>query len=175
MQHYLKSKTIIIVAFGLDEFMCVSHSEIAKEMWDTVYVTHEGIFEVNRQRLNTLTYKYKLFKMKHEVTIYDKQKDIYSYRESHENFGGNFQNEEFIVKFLICLNCSWKPKGTAICKSKNLSFMELATLFIKVREHEMELERLECDKKKRKNNAQKVTNTLDMKLGNEYNESNEDM
>lgn len=113
--------------------------------------------------------------MKHEETIYDKQKIFIHIVNHMRTLGGNFQNEEFIVKVLICLNCSWKPKGTAICKSKNLSSMEFATLFIKVREHEMELERLECDKKKRKNNAQKVTNTLDMKLGNEYNESNEDM
>ena len=52
-----------------------------------------------------------------------------------------------------CLSREWQPKVTAISESKDLSSMSLATLFGKLQEHEMELQRLnqneETDKRKR--------------------------
>lgn len=39
----LKAKMIIIVVLGLDDFVCVSHCNTIKGMWDTLQVTHEGV------------------------------------------------------------------------------------------------------------------------------------
>ncbi|KAL5148687.1 hypothetical protein HKD37_13G035683 [Glycine soja] len=69
------------------------------------------------------------------------------------SLGKIFPNEDLINKVLRCLSREWQPKVTAISESKDLSSMSLATLFGKLQEHEMELQRLnqneETDKKKR--------------------------
>jgi len=51
------------------------------------------------------------------------------------------------------LSQSWLPKMTAICEPKDLPFMSLETLFEKLQEHELDLNRLveskEGEKKKK--------------------------
>jgi len=42
----------------MDEYFKVSNCKNAKEMWDTLQVTHEGTTDVKRSRINTLTHEY---------------------------------------------------------------------------------------------------------------------
>ena len=42
VQYNLKAKNIITSALGMDEYFRVSNSKNAKEMRDTLQVTHEG-------------------------------------------------------------------------------------------------------------------------------------
>ena len=69
------------------------------------------------------------------------------------SLGRIFLNEDLINKVLRCLSREWQPKVTTITKSRDLSIMSLATVFGKLQEHEMELQRLnqheENDKKKK--------------------------
>ena len=53
VQHNLKAKNVITSALRPDEFFRVSNCKTAQEMWDTIEVTHEGIGEVKRARINT--------------------------------------------------------------------------------------------------------------------------
>ena len=75
VQYNLKAKNIITSALGMDEYFRVSNCKSAKDMWDTLQVTHEGTTDVKRSRINTLTHEYELFRMKtNESTIQDMQK-----------------------------------------------------------------------------------------------------
>lgn len=56
-----------------------------------------------------------------------------------------FQNDNLVIKCFRCLNRIWKPKVVVISESKNLSSMDLATLFEKLLEYEIELKRLVND------------------------------
>jgi len=76
VQYNLKAKNIITFALGMDEYFRVSNCKNAKEMWDTLQVTHEGTTYVKRSRINTLTYEYELFRMNQNETIHDMQKRI---------------------------------------------------------------------------------------------------
>jgi hypothetical protein len=49
--------------------------------------------------------------------------------------GKTFQNKELNVKFLRYLNCSWKPKVIMIYESRDLSNMDMTTLFGKLQEN----------------------------------------
>lgn len=130
----------------------VSNCTTAKEMWDTLKLTYEGTTEVKRARMNTLTHEYELFRMKSGESIQDMQKRFIHIINHLRDLGKSFDNEDLINKVLRCLSRSWLPKVTAICESKDLSFMSLATLFGKLQEHELELNRLveseEGEKKK---------------------------
>ena len=137
----------------MDEYFRVSNCKSAKDMWDTLQVTHEGTTDVKRSRINTLTHEYELFRMNANENIQDMQKRFTHIVNHLASLGKNFQNEDLINKVLRCLSREWQPKVTAITESRDLSNMTLATLFGKLQEHEMELLRLnqheENDKKKK--------------------------
>jgi len=56
--------------------------------------------------------------------------------------GKTFDIDELNIKILKSLNRAWQPKVTAITESQNLATMTMAALFGKLREHELELGRL---------------------------------
>jgi len=74
VQYNLKAKNIITSALGMDEYFRVSNCKSAKDMWDTLKVTHEGTTDVKRSRINTLTHEYELFRMNPNASIQDMQK-----------------------------------------------------------------------------------------------------
>jgi len=141
--HYdVRAKNIISSALTLDEFYRVSIFQSAKEMWDVLEVTHEGTYEIKRARKNTLIQEYEMFRMKAEETIYDVQKRFTHIVNHLKALGKAFEKEELNIKILKSLNRVWQPKVTIISKSRDLSTMSMATLFGKLREHELELGRL---------------------------------
>ena len=91
--------------------------------------------------------------MKTNESIQDMQKRFTHIVNHLASLGRIFPNEDLINKVLRCLSREWQPKVTAITESRDLSIMSLATLFGKLQEHEMELQRLnqheENDKKKK--------------------------
>ncbi|KAL5179614.1 hypothetical protein HKD37_01G000889 [Glycine soja] len=121
-------------------------------MWDTLQLTHEGITDVKRSRINIVTHEYELFRMNTNENIQSMQKRFTHIVNHLASLGKIFPNEDLINKVLRCLSKEWQPKETAISESKDLSSMSLATLFGKLQEHVMELQRLnqneETDKRK---------------------------
>jgi len=58
------------------------------------------------------------------------------------SLGKTFEKEELDIKILKCLNRTWQPKVNAISESKDLTSLITASLFGKLREHELEMDRL---------------------------------
>jgi len=56
--------------------------------------------------------------------------------------GKVFRREKLNIKILKCLDRSWQPKVTAISESKHLITLTTTSLFGKLREHELEMNRL---------------------------------
>jgi len=56
--------------------------------------------------------------------------------------GKQFDKEELNIKILKCSDRSWQPKVTTISESIDLTTLTTATLFGKLREHELEMTRL---------------------------------
>lgn len=61
----------------LDDFLRVSHHDTTKEMWESLQTIHERNNEVNRERFDTLTHEYELFRVKSEENISQMQNMIY--------------------------------------------------------------------------------------------------
>jgi len=70
------AKNIITSALNSNEFFRVSQCKSAKEMWDTLEVTHEGTNEVKRARTHTLIQEYEMFRMLKGETIAEVQKRL---------------------------------------------------------------------------------------------------
>jgi len=155
------AKNIITSALSCDEFFRVSQCTSAKEMRDILEVTHEGKNDVMRARKHALIQEYEIFRTQKRETICDTQK-WFSHIVNHlMSLGKNFDKEELNIKILKCLDRTWQPKVTAISKSKDLTSMTVASLFSKLREDELDMNRLvvqESDDKHSKGIALKVGN-----------------
>jgi len=104
VQYNLKAKNIITSALGMDEYFRVSNFRNAKEMWDTLQVTHESTTDVKRSRINTPTHEYELFRMNQNDTIQDMQKRFTHIVNHLASLGKIFSNEDLIYKVLRCLS-----------------------------------------------------------------------
>jgi len=104
VQYNLKAKNIITSALGMDEYFRVSNCKSAKDMWDTLQVTHEGTINVKRSRINTLTHEYELFRIKQNETIQDMQKRFTHIINHLASLGKIFPNEDLINKVIRCLS-----------------------------------------------------------------------
>ncbi|XP_068486555.1 uncharacterized protein [Phaseolus vulgaris] len=141
--------------------MRVSQCSSAKEMWDILEVTHEGTNDVKRARKHALIQEYELFRMQKGETICDVQKRFSHIVNRLMSLGKTFDKEELNIKILKCLDRTWQPKVTAISESKDLTSMTVASLFGKLREHELKMNRLvvqESKDKHRKGIALKACN-----------------
>jgi len=135
------SKNIITSALNSDEFFRISQCSSAKEMCDTLEVTHEGTNDVNRARKHTLLQEYEMFRMLKGESIAEVQKRFTHIINHLMSLGRAFDKEELNIKILKCLDRSWQPKVTTISESKHLTSLTTASLFGKLREHELEMNR----------------------------------
>ena len=111
-------------------------------MWEILEMTHEGTNDVKRARKHVLIQEYELFKMKQGESIADVQKSFTHIVNHLMGLGKEFDKEELNIKVLKCLDRSWQPKVTAISETRDLSTFTTAELFGKLREHEIEMQRL---------------------------------
>jgi len=58
------------------------------------------------------------------------------------SLGKTFDKDELNIKILKCLDRSWQAKVTTISESKDLTSLATASLFGKLREHELEMNKL---------------------------------
>ncbi|XP_061349651.1 uncharacterized protein LOC133294903 [Gastrolobium bilobum] len=131
-------------------------------MWDVLEVTHEGTSEVKVSKILGLTREFELFEMNDGETIQNMQKRLTHIVTHLDALGASYNNLQMVTKVLRSLNRDWQPKVTAICESKDLKSMSIATLFGKLQEHELELARLtlkEEAKKKSKGLAMQATSS----------------
>lgn len=87
--------------------------------------------------MNILTHECELFVMKIKENVYDMNKHFIHIFNHTRTLGKVFQNKDLVVKIIICLNHSWQPKVIGISKSRDFSSMEMATIFGKFQEHEI--------------------------------------
>ncbi|XP_022637970.1 uncharacterized protein LOC106764054 isoform X1 [Vigna radiata var. radiata] len=133
VQNDVKARNIIASALTIDEFYRVSVCKTAQEMREILRVTHEGTDDVKQGE--TISYVQKSFTniVNHLIGL-----------------GKSFENDVLNIKILKSLDKSWQPKVTAISESQNLNTITMATLFGKLREHELDLERLDEEEAKNK-------------------------
>jgi len=136
------AKNIITSALNSDAFFRVSQCKSSKEMWDTLEVTHEGTNEVKRARKHTLIEEYEMFRMLKGETIAEVQKRFTHIINHLMSLDKNFEKEELNIKILKCLDRTWQPKVTVISESKDLTSLSMASLFGKLKDHELEMNRL---------------------------------
>jgi len=103
-----------------DEFFRIRPCASAKEMWDTLEVTHEGTNDVKRVRKHIIIQEYEMFRMLKGESIVEVQKRFTLIINHLMSLGKTFDKEELNIKILKCLDRSWQHKVTDISESKDL-------------------------------------------------------
>ncbi|XP_057993753.1 uncharacterized protein LOC131174439 [Hevea brasiliensis] len=167
-----KAIHVLLCALSRSEYNKVCMKSTAKEIWDALVVTHEGISQVKENKMDSRIYQYELFKMKLDETIsemYDRFAEIIG---GIESLGKTFTNEELVKKILRSLPKEWLPKVTSLKDSKDLSKEQLDELLGNLIDYEMTLkkEQVEEPNKAKKTIAFKVSSENSSDEDDEFNE-----
>jgi len=83
-----------------------------------------------------------MFKMLKGESIAEVQKRFTHIVNHLMSLGKVFDKEELNIKILKCLDKSWQPKFTTTSESRDLTSLTTTSLYGKLREHELEMNRL---------------------------------
>jgi len=83
-----------------------------------------------------------MFRMLKGESITDVQKRSTHIVNHLMSLGKVFDKEELNIKILKCLDRYWQPKVTTISESKDLTSLTTTSLFRKLREYELEMNKL---------------------------------
>ena len=108
-----KAVNVLYYALNVNKFNRVSSCSSAKEIWDRLEVTHEGINHVKKTKINMLVHKYELFKIKQteSITGMTRFTDIVNNLKS---LGKVYTDAELYRKILRSLSQTWDSKVTII-------------------------------------------------------------
>lgn len=81
---------------------------MAKQIWDTLVVTHEGTAKVKRSRLNILCQEYELFRIQPQKSIINLHKRFVHLTNHFMALGKTFSNDEMYLKVLKSLTRTWQ-------------------------------------------------------------------
>jgi len=132
-------------------------------MWDILEVTLEGTTDVKRARKHVLIQEYEMFRMLKGETISDVEKRFTHIVNHLISLGKIIEREELNIKILKCLDRSWQPKVTTISESKDLTTLTTASLFGKLRKHELEMNRLNDQENEEKHVKSIALRAIDQK------------
>lgn len=85
------------------EYSRVSQCESAKQIWDTLFVAHEGTNQVKESKLNMLTTSYELFRMSEGESISNMFFPLNQIFNSIHALGKRISNGEMVRKILRSL------------------------------------------------------------------------
>lgn len=97
---------------------------------------------LKKPKKHALIQKYELFKMQKQETTADVQKRFTHIVNNLIGLGKTFDKEGLNIKVLKCLDSTWQPKVMTISKSRDLTTLTTTNLFGKLRQHEIEMNKL---------------------------------
>ncbi|XP_070004926.1 WEB family protein At5g16730, chloroplastic-like [Nicotiana sylvestris] len=98
---------------GPDEYNRVSACDTAKEIWEALQTAYEGTTQVKQSKIDMLTTKYELFRMKDDESIQDIHTRFTSIINELHSLGDVIPRNKLVRKILSVLSGSWESKALA--------------------------------------------------------------
>nr|GEW65960.1 zf-CCHC domain-containing protein/UBN2 domain-containing protein [Tanacetum cinerariifolium] len=114
-------------------FMC----KTAKEIWNTLLITHQGNSQVEDNRLDLLVQQYEQFMILEEESIDNGFARFNTIITSLKALDEGFYSQNYVKKFLRALHPKWRAKVTAIEESKDLTSPSLDELIRNLKVYEV--------------------------------------
>nr|XP_016474947.1 PREDICTED: uncharacterized protein LOC107796668 [Nicotiana tabacum] len=93
---------------------------IYQREWEALQTAHKGTTQVKQSKIDMLTIKYELFRMKDDESIQDMHTQSNSIINELHSLGEIFLRNKLIRKILSVLPSSWESKVNAITEAKDL-------------------------------------------------------
>ena len=111
-----------------DDIVRAIHCKFAYEIWTHLVLTHEGMSQVNRAKIDLLCSQYEIFTMHDNDTIDDMVKRFTKITNGLASLGDVIDNDQKIKKVIRALSPSWEVKATTLKELNGKEEMELSVL-----------------------------------------------
>ncbi|PWA67605.1 zf-CCHC domain-containing protein/DUF4219 domain-containing protein/UBN2 domain-containing protein [Artemisia annua] len=132
-----EAKMVIYNALPRKEYERIFMCKTAKEIWNSLLITHQGNSQVKDNKIDLLVQQYEQFMIPEEESIDDAFARFNTIITSLKALDENFSRKNFVRKFLRALHPKWRAKVTAIEESKNLSTLQLDELIGNLKVYEV--------------------------------------
>ncbi|GJV94272.1 hypothetical protein Tco_1545849 [Tanacetum coccineum] len=123
-----EAKMVIYNALPRKEYERIFMCQTAKEIWDTLLITHQGNNQVKANKIDLLVQQYEQFTIPEEESIDNAFAKFITIITSLKALDEGFSSHNCIRKFLRALHPKWRTKVMAIEESKNLTTLPLDEL-----------------------------------------------
>ena len=139
-RNHHKARTILLSAISYSEYEKISNRETAKNMFDSLRMTHEGNIQVKETKALALIQKYEAFKMEDNESIETMFSRFQILVAGLKVLDKGYSTADHVKKIIRGLPKQWRPMVTALKLAKDLNKISLKELVSSLRSHEIELE-----------------------------------
>ncbi|GJR85573.1 hypothetical protein Tco_0209584 [Tanacetum coccineum] len=123
-----EAKMVIYNALPRKEYERIFMCQTAKEIWDTLLITHQDNNQVKSNKIDLLVQQYKQFTIPEEELIDNVFAKFNTIITSLKALDEGFSRKNYDRKFLMTLHPKWRAKVTTIKESNNLTTLPLDEL-----------------------------------------------
>ncbi|VFR00192.1 unnamed protein product [Cuscuta campestris] len=117
VENYAKAINMLYCAVNPDDYRKISCCSTAKEMWDKLEVTYEGVDQVREAKIDFLTQEYEMFRMKEHDKIDDMFDRFSKIVNDLHALKKTYTDRDLVRKILQSLTSEWRSKADAIHES----------------------------------------------------------
>ncbi|GKA08085.1 hypothetical protein Tco_0687416 [Tanacetum coccineum] len=146
-----EAKMVLYNALPKNEYERIFMCKTARDVWNSLVITHQGNKQVNDNKIDLFVQEYKQFIIFDDETIDCAFARFNTIVTSFKALDESFSSRNHVRKFLRALPTKWRLKVTAIKESKDLSTLLLDELIGNLKVYEVVLEKdSEASKSKNK-------------------------
>ncbi|GJX81977.1 retrovirus-related pol polyprotein from transposon TNT 1-94 [Tanacetum coccineum] len=131
-----EAKMVIYNALSRKEYERIFMCQTAKEIWNTLLITHQGNNQVKANKIDLLVQQYEQFMIPKEESIDNALAKFNNIITSLKALDESFSSKNCVRKFLRALHPKWLAKVTTIEESKNLTTLPLDELIENLKVYE---------------------------------------
>ncbi|GKA35075.1 retrovirus-related pol polyprotein from transposon TNT 1-94, partial [Tanacetum coccineum] len=132
---------VLYNALPKKEYERILMCKTAKDIWQSVLITHQGNSQVKDNKIDFLVQQYEQFTILEEESIDNSFARFNTIITSLNALDEGFSSKNYVRKFLKALHPKWRAKVMAIEESKDLSSLALDELIGNLKVHEVVMEK----------------------------------
>ncbi|GJZ80218.1 zf-CCHC domain-containing protein [Tanacetum coccineum] len=136
-----EAKMVLYNALPKKEYERIFMCKTAKNIWQSLLITHQGNSQVNDNKIDLLVQQYEQFTILEEESIDSGFARFNTIITSIKALDEGFSSKNYVRKFLRALHPKWRAKVTTIEELKDLSSLALDELIGNLKVHVVVLEK----------------------------------
>ncbi|GJW65763.1 hypothetical protein Tco_0117647 [Tanacetum coccineum] len=136
-----EAKMVLYNALPKKEYERILMCKTAKDIWQSLLITHQGNIQVKDNKIDLLVQQYAQFTILEEESIDSGFARFNTIITSLKALYEGFSSKNYVRTFLRALHPKWRAKVTAIEESKDLSSPALDELIDNLKVHEVVMEK----------------------------------